>query len=279
MDKPHSVNSSARDGARVAALIPAWNPANALRKTLESIAAQPVNCEIFVVDDGSEPALELPPSLNGKPLHLVRMYPNQGITAALNTGLARIMESGFEFISRHDCGDIDHPDRLRRQLAFLREHEDVMLVGSSVSFGSSDGRVRFVFDAPGTQREVLRAMRYSAAVMHSSCLFRTQAFERVGTYSERFPHAEDYELFFRMLADCQIRNIADVLVDASYNVEGISIRHRRVSLLSRLKIQLRHFDPLSVHSYLGVLQTLILNVVPYHLVSYIKSKRSAYRGH
>ena len=270
---------AARPRAKLAALIPAWNCGDALFKTLESICAQPVDCEIFVVDDGSVPAIELPPVLGNKLVHLIRLEPNQGITAALNAGLDRIIQSGFEFISRHDCGDIDRPDRLRQQLDFLVQHEQVMLVGSSVDFSTADGHTRFFFRAPPTRRQVLRKMRYSAAVVHSSCVFRARVFKEVGVYSHLYEHAEDYELFFRVLKNFDVRNIPDVLVTASYNVKGISIRNRRTSLYSRLKVQLKYFDPWSIHSYLGVLQTLILNFVPYSVVSFFKSLRPATRSH
>jgi glycosyltransferase involved in cell wall biosynthesis len=270
---------AARPRAKLAALIPAWNSGGALFKTLESICRQPVDCEIFVVDDGSVPAIELPLVLDNKPVHLIRLEPNQGITVALNAGLDRIIRSGFEFISRHDCGDIDHPDRLRQQLDFLVEHEQVVLVGSSVDFRTEDGQTRFSFKAPPTRMQVLRRMCYSAAVVHSSCMFRAREFKKVGVYSQRYEHAEDYELFFRILKHFDVRNLPDALVTASYNVKGISILNRRSSLYSRLKIQLKYFDPWTIHSYLGVLQTLLLNFVPYSVASFFKSLRPARRSH
>ncbi len=257
--------------AALAALIPAWNSGEGLIATLNSIASQPVECEIFVVDDGSEPAIELPEQMGNKPIHLIRLERNQGITAALNTGLKRILERPFEFVSRHDCSDIDHIDRLSSQLSYLRQHQDVMLVGSSVNFNTPNRQLQYVFDAPLTQAQIERKMHYSAAIVHSSCMFRASVFTSTGLYSNQYPHAEDYELFFRLLAKHEIRNLPGIFVTASYDKDSISMFNRRTSLLSRLKLQLKYFDPYTIHSYLGALQTFGLSIVPYRLVSLLKS--------
>lgn len=257
--------------ATLAALIPAWNPSEGLMTTLNSIAEQAVECEIFVVDDGSQPAIELPDQISGKPIHLIRLEKNQGITAALNTGLKIILEQSFEFISRHDCGDVDHIDRLNSQLDYLRQNKDVMLIGSSVNFNTPYQQLQYVFEAPQTHAEIVRRMRYSAAIIHSSCLFRASAFKEIGLYSDTYPHAEDYDLFLRILVKNEIRNLPDILVTAMYSAESISMFNRRTSLISRLKLQLKYFYPLSIHSYLGILQTAGLCILPYRLVSLIKS--------
>jgi glycosyltransferase involved in cell wall biosynthesis len=260
----------------LAALIPAWNPGEALTATLNSLAVQPVECEIFVVDDGSDPAIELPESIGGKPIHLIRLEHNQGITAALNTGLKLILERPFEFIARHDCGDIDHIDRLKLQLDYIRQHEDVMLVGSAVNFNTPNGRLQYTFNAPRTQAQIERKMRYSAAIVHSSCMFRASVFAKIGLYSDRYPHAEDYDLFFRLLANHEIRNLPDILVTASYSKGSISMSNRQASLMSRLKLQLKYFNPFTIHSYFGVFQTVGLCMVPYRIVSLFKSAPSPF---
>lgn len=262
-----------RKKAALAALIPAWNPRDGLLATLRSIADQPVECEIFVVDDGSEPAIELPGHMGGKPIHLIRQEPNQGITAALNTGLRTILEQSFEFVARNDCSDTDHIDRLSRQLAYLRANPDVILVGSSVKFDTPNHGMQYTFRAPETRAQIKRKMHYSAALVHSSCMFRTDALRQSGLYSENYPHAEDYDLFFRLMNDNrEIRNLPETLVTAAYDPGSISMFNRRISLKSRLILQLKYFDPFFIHSYLGILQTFSLWAAPYRLVCLLKSK-------
>lgn len=261
---------------RLATLLPAWNPGDRLARTLASIAAQNTPCKIFVVDDGSEPALQTPTHAGPHEIHLLRLEKNEGIAAALNAGLSLISKLDFEFVARHDAGDIDVNNRLQRQINYLDEHPDVSLVGSSAEFCDATGK-RFTFRAPEGDHAVHRKMRYSAAIVHSTCMFRMSALQAIGGYSESDKCAEDYELFFRMMPKFQLDNVPEILVRADYNADGISISQRRQSLASRLRLQHRYFKWTSMHSYLGVLQTCLLFIAPNALVASIKRRLGSNR--
>lgn len=267
--------------SRLAVLIPAWNPGDRLQQTLESISRQVIDCEIFIVDDGSYPPIKVAKVMNRKPIHLIRCAANGGITKALNIGLKEILQRGFAYIARHDCGDIDLNDRLLKQLAFMDQHASVMLLGSSVKFASPDGTTRFIFKAPESKQDIQRKMKYSPGIVHPSCMFRSALFADMDIYSEEYPHAEDYELFLRASERHEVRNIAEVLVISRYDVSGITIANRKVSLQSRLRLQCRYFNYASIHAYLGIVQSILLYVFPYSLVctlkrssSYVREKRS-----
>ncbi len=270
-----SLQAKAIASTRVASLLPAWNPGERLDRTLSSIAAQDIPCEIFLVDDGSVPALRPPSRAGSHPIHLIRLERNEGIASALNAGLAQIMDQGFDYVARHDVGDVDVADRLSRQVAFLNTHPEIVLVGSSAEFYSEGGEL-FTFKAPVGDDAIRRQMCYSAALVHSTCMFRPEALREMGRYSESDDCAEDYELFFRMNQRFKLENLPEVLVRAEYNIDGISISRRRQSLVSRLRLQWRFFEPRCLHSYLGVLQTALLFVAPIRLVALIK--RALRRG-
>ena len=256
---------------RLAILLPAYAPGPRLATTLESIAAQDIACEIFVVDDGSAVPVQVPARVGQHLVHLIRLEENGGIARALNVGLEAILaRADFEYIARHDVGDVDLNDRLRRQLEFLDANPAVAIVGSSARWVDARGVERFEFKARSGHGAITRKMRYSAALVHSSCMFRESAMRQLGRYSEDYDCAEDYELFFRFLRDFEVANLPDALVQADYNPDGISLSRRRRSLHSRLRLQLRFFAPLSIHSYFGVCQTLGLFVIPYGLVSRLK---------
>lgn len=266
--------------ARIAVLLPVYNSHGRLARTLASIEAQSPRCEIFVVDDGSDSPVQLPARIGEHLVRVIRFESNRGITSALNAGIRHILDpthGPFDYVARHDAGDIDVPDRLARQVAFLEAHRDVHLVGASARFVDGSGHERFVFHAPHSDGAIRRKMRYSAAIVHSSCMFRMSALRSFCKYSQRYPYAEDYELFFRLMRHGKLANIDEVLVSAEYNPNGISIGKRRRSLMSRLRLQARFFSPISLHSYLGVMQTLALFAVPYGLVSRAKRALSPER--
>lgn len=254
---------------RIAVLIPAFNPGEKLEQTLQSIRAQSIDAEIFVVDDGSSPAISL--RENYEHIRVIRMEKNSGIVAALNVGLELITRLGFEYLARNDCGDVDLPGRLEEQSRFLDANPQVALVGSSVRFVDSSGRTRFNFEAKTNDHQIRKRMRYSAAFIHPACMFRVSALRDIGPYSDEYRHAEDYDLFFRILEKYAAANLPAKLLESEYAPLGISISNRRRSLLSRLSLQKRYIDKFNVHSYFGIARTLTMLVIPYSFVSTIKN--------
>ena len=97
--------------------------------------------------------------------------------------------------------------------------------------------------------------------------------ERVGRYDERYPIASDYEIFFRLTKHFETANLQEVLILKEDNPNSLSIGQRRRSLHYRLRAQLQHFAGLSFRSYLGVMSTLVLLLLPYRLVTSVKSLR------
>ena len=69
-------------------------------------------------------------------------------------------------------------------------------------------------------------------------------------------------------------NIPIVLVDRKLSHGGLSLTNRRRQLWDRLRIQLRYFNPTEVDSWLGVLKTFLLFVVPVAVLLRIKRHRS-----
>lgn len=73
-------------------------------------------------------------------LKIIRLAHNQGIEGALNTGLQWIRERGYEFVARLDCGDRNTPHRIARQVEFMDENPDVVLVGTRASYVDLEAR-------------------------------------------------------------------------------------------------------------------------------------------
>lgn len=82
---------------RVAAVISSFNPPNDLLGKMERLSDQ-VD-EIYVVDDGStQPTAETFASLRGLGVEVIELGSNQGIAAALNTGIRRAISMTADMI-------------------------------------------------------------------------------------------------------------------------------------------------------------------------------------
>ena len=258
----------------LAILIPVFNDPQGLRRSLDSLRAarQPAGTVTIVVDDGSTEPVQAAETDSQPGVVVVRLPQNSGIEHALNAGLAEARRRGARYIARLDAGDTIAPERLERQLAVLETRPDVGLVGSSARFEDESGQTLFVFLAPEDDATIRRRMHINCCILHPTVMLRDSVLEIVGDYSTRYPAAEDYELFFRMLGHCKGTCLPDVLVSTEASRKGISVKRRRAQLVSRLRVQQHFFDARCVESYFGIAMTLALLAVPQRMVLALKTQ-------
>lgn len=116
-------------------------------------------------------------------------------------------EARGDLVARMDADDVSHPDRLRRQLAVLRQNADAALVGSPPIGIDAGGRtVRKQDRAP------LPYGMFGPPIAHGSILYRRAAFEAAGGYREQCRHWEDVDLYLRIARTGRLL----VLPDAVY---------------------------------------------------------------
>jgi cellulose synthase/poly-beta-1,6-N-acetylglucosamine synthase-like glycosyltransferase len=193
-----------------------------------------------------------------------------------NAGLAAILEGPYDFVACLDADDVSYPDRIARQVEFLDTHPDIAGVGSwARHVAGDDGRFLFIEQTPVSPGLVRQALNYNSAINNTTFMVRANVLKEVGLYSERYPVAEDYELFRRISRRFALANMPVVLVDRHLSSKGLSLSRRRRQLWDRFRIQLRYFNPTEADSWLGALKTAMLFFVPVVLLMKIKGFRSA----
>lgn len=257
----------------VVVLIPVFGGYSALYGTLKSLAQArlPSRLVTLVVDDGSNPPIELPSGAYASlGLRIERLPRNLGIEGALNHGLRVVRNLGGDFVARLDAGDTIHPERLEKQCGILERDAEIGLVASDAWFVDPAGRRLFRFHAPRSDAQARRAMHLNSCLLHPTVMLRMRALDNAGTYSTAYPAAEDYELFFRLMRHARVAIIGEPLTTLEVAPGGISLRRRRAQLWSRLRVQWRYFDRRRWESYGGVVLTLALLLVPNRLVLVLK---------
>lgn len=245
-----------RGRPRLAVLIPVFNAQRGLERSLASLRHDGARFEAIVVDDGSTPPVILPKELPF-PTTLIRLPHNQGITTALNAGLRLIVAAAFEYVARLDAGDLSLPGRFAAQMAFLDAHPDHAVVGTYAEVFDEAGHPVYQFRPPTEHAALMRAFRYRNAICHPSVMMRMSAIAAAGLYREDYPGGEDYELWLRLGRGHRLANLDRILVRKEETRSSISARRSRLAV-SRLRIQLDHLDPLSIHAYLGIARSFVL---------------------
>lgn len=199
--------------ANVDVIIPVKNCARFVEEAVASILSEAslIN-RLIIVDNGSTDGTA--DILGRFPCDVPTTILKQGsggLVAALNRG---VEASRSEFIARMDGDDISLPGRLATQLSFLRQNLDVVAVGTQAEYidehGRGSGSGTTYPTSPIDVRRDLLGKR--CVVCHPSVLMRRGAVVACGGYRAAFQHAEDYDLWLRLIERYQIANIPDVFL-------------------------------------------------------------------
>lgn len=258
----------------IAVIMPAYNAERTIGRAVESLMRNSEGFDLLIVDDASSrPVAEtlepLPPNVE-----VLRLEHNCGVAAARNAGLRRLLARDYTFIAVQDADDASTPDRLEKQVAFLKAHPETALVGSWARYlDEQTGDLVLPFRPPCDPKAIRAALFLNNCTVHSSWMVRSQALRRVGIYSEHYPFGEDYELLRRMAAHYDCANLPEYLVDYTISTTGLSIRKRRRQLFDRLRVQLRYFDPAHPSAWLGIARTALLFAVPLRVFTAYRAER------
>lgn len=195
----------------ISVVMPARNAEATLDQSLQSLVAQSLrDFDLVLIDDGStdqtaEIADRYRHALN---LRLIRHERSQGVAQSINDGLHA---ADAEYIARLDADDLAHPQRLERQLAYLREMREVSVCGTQMLIFDGDKgpqHAHGILAHPTKSAAIRTALLQRCAIAHPSVMCRRSLFEYVGYYDSRFDFAEDYELWCRAsLLGIQFGNI------------------------------------------------------------------------
>lgn len=222
-------------------LIPVFNNQSGLLNSINSIQYDNKKHAILVVDDGSlEPISPnfLKQNCNQKNISIIRIDKNGGIVHALNAGLKEI-EQNFDtkFIARLDCGDICHPERFEKQVAFLIQNPEIDLLGTWCRFEESSTRKGYLYKTKTEHNEILKQMHYKCSFIHPTVMFKKDLVKKVGYYPTNFPHAEDYAYFWEILKKGKGAILAENLVTVEMKEGNVSSEFYKKQNLSKMRVQ------------------------------------------
>jgi glycosyltransferase involved in cell wall biosynthesis len=167
----------------VSVIIPAYNEAATVERTISSVRNQTYsNLEVLVVDDGSTDQTAALVQSMADVDHRIRLLQksNGGLVSARNYGIAH---AGGEFIAPVDADDLWHPDKIKKQMAVMRDRGD--RVGLVYCWSRAiDERDRVLFDITPC---IFRGNVYTALILRNfmssgTPLVRRRCVEEVGGY-------------------------------------------------------------------------------------------------
>jgi glycosyltransferase involved in cell wall biosynthesis len=224
----------------VSVLMPVYDPHPLhFRQAVDSILAQSMaDLELLIVEDPSpRPAGPLLAEYHDPRIRHLPRREKGTIVDSLNEGLAQARAG---WVARADADDICEPDRLEKQLAFMREHPETDVLGSQIAIIDGEGAVHGRRDYPLTHDAIVRGLTRYNALAHPSVLYRRQAVIEAGGY--RGFYTEDYELWSRLARQrARFANHPEALVRYRVVPEGIRSAKVRATLRGTLEVKQLHW--------------------------------------
>lgn len=197
---PSELSPGAADTAVLLSVYADDRPAH-LRESLGSLLAQTYRpLHVYLMVDGPV-AAELADAIRrfeGPRLSVRHSTRNRGLAHSLNELIGEALSEGYEFLARMDADDISADARIERQIAFLREHPEVDVLGTCCEEIDEEGTVLFRKRMPTSDAELKRRILFRSPFIHPTVVFRRRVFETGLRYHTDTHLTEDMFLWVDM---------------------------------------------------------------------------------
>ncbi len=213
----------------VSIIVPCYNYADYVGEALASVLAQDYpNFELLVIDDGStdDSADRIRVALDGwqrssnvRQVEFLQQT-NQGVSAALNAGLA--LARG-EYVATFDADDVMAPGRLRIQVDYLQAHPEVGCVGGVAMRIDQRGELLPKKEKKRAIRrfDFTQALAQSLVVGGNLAVYRRKAMLAVGGYDSSI-RVQDFQMTLKI---AEAGYFIDILPDivTFYRKHGVGL--------------------------------------------------------
>lgn len=204
----------------VSVVIPTYNRAEALSRSIDSALAQTFeNFEIIIVDDSStDETPAVVESYDDDRIKYQRLDRNRGANVSRNRGI-EIAEG--DLLSFLDSDDELHPEHLERVVERFRESPD-RCAGVYTSFERvKDGLIDVSIASEGeiTANDIQKG---NVVGTLSCTTFEAEVFDEIGNFDEELPSAQDLDFYIRVLESRSMVGIEDILVTKHKLEDSIS---------------------------------------------------------
>ncbi|MFW6016530.1 MAG: glycosyltransferase [bacterium] len=249
----------------ISVIMSVYNAEKYLEEAVESILTQSYkDFEFIIIDDKStDNSADIIKSyaIKDERIKYIKNDINRGLTYSLNKALD--LAEG-KYIARMDADDISIKNRFEIQYNYLENNKDISLLGTSAYNINETGDIIAERNVPFTFEEIKNSIKLVNPVIHPSVMFRKRDILAIGGYNEKFKKVQDYELWFRVIANgLKIENLSERLLYYRVNDQYFE-RKSWDYRITDLKVRWTGYKLLNLPIYkrYGVLVPIILGITP-----------------
>jgi glycosyltransferase involved in cell wall biosynthesis len=246
----------------VSIILPTYNGSKYIKRAIESLLTQTFsNWELIIIDDGSSDNTEKIINeyiIKDSRIIYFKNDTNLGIQKTLNKGLK---EAKGGYIARIDDDDewVDK-DKLQKQVHFLNNNSDIVLLGTGVIVVNEEGFELFRYLLPENDKEIRSKILGKNCFVHSSVMFKKDAAFNFNGYDEskETRHVEDYDLWLKLGTIGNFANLPIYAVKFTQREGSISSTNKveqfkkNITLIKNFKNKYPNYARSLIRSYLRI---------------------------
>ena len=219
----------------VSIVLPVYNAEKYVGAAVDSILRQSYEkFELIIVDDGStDDSLSVVSSYADPRIKIFKNKKNLGIVNSLNIGISL---SNGEYIARMDSDDIAFPERIAKQLEYIRNSHYDLVSARAITFGDSKNKI---FPIKLSPLEAEFGLLFVNLIVHPLIFARAEVLKN-NSYSNGYEGAEDYHLWTCLISRGYKLSVQeDVLLHYRIHKSQISRTNKlkQIELADRIKTQ------------------------------------------
>ena len=200
---------------KISVVIPTFNRAEFILKTINSILEQTIKVdEIIVVDDGStDNTKQVLKNFNIKYIY----QENKGVSSARNRG---IKESKNSWIAFCDSDDIWHKDKLEKQINFHNDNPHILISHTNEIWKFNDKIIKQKKHQLKPRGYCFKDNLESCKIGASTLLVNKSILDDIGLFDESLKACEDYDLWLRILQKYELGLCEEKLITKKAGHKG-----------------------------------------------------------
>ena len=206
---------------KVTQIMPYYNAENYLKESIESILNQTYqNIELICIDDAStDNSRSIVESFNDVRIIHITNDENHGCAYCRNQGL---LAATGEYIGFMDADDISVKNKLSKEVAYLNENKDVLVVSGSIAHIDKKGR--YLEKIPTIYREdsdIRAFMLYGNCIANGCAMFRREVIDKYHIMkNDKLRTSSDFLFWHKCINHGKIHCLDEVLYLYRFNHES-----------------------------------------------------------
>lgn len=245
-------------------------PIEQLKEAVESILNQTFrDFEFLIIDDGAnQECVDLVKLYNDSRINLVRNEQNMGLENSLNKGL-KIAKG--KYIVRMDTDDIAYPERIEKQINFIKKHREYSIVGAKADFFDENG----IYGQNKKVGEIEKEdLLFGTPFMHPTLIMKKDDILKIGGYP-LYKRCEDYAMEMELYANGYKGYVmSEVLI--KYRMDNSGYKKKKMKdRYIEAKMKLKYFKKLGVpvYKYCYALKSIIAGIIPKEIMKKYQRKK------